>query len=51
MVIWLVPKDAPKPLGKPVATITYTDLNLYHDMLTGRSVTGIVSLYNQTLVD
>jgi hypothetical protein len=38
----LVPKDAPKPLGKPVTTITYTDANLYHDMVTGRSVTGIL---------
>jgi hypothetical protein len=42
----LVLKDAPKPLGKP-----YTNANLYHDMLTGRSVTGILPLSNQTLVD
>jgi hypothetical protein len=34
----LVLKDAPKPLGKPVTTITYTDANLYHGMLTGRCV-------------
>jgi hypothetical protein len=47
----LIPKDSPKPLGKPVTTITYTDANLYHDMLTGRSVTGILQLCNQTLVD
>jgi hypothetical protein len=47
----LIPKDAPKPLGKPVTTVTYTDANLYHDMLTGRSVTGILHLCNQTLVD
>jgi hypothetical protein len=47
----LVPKDAPKPLGKPVTTITYTNSNLYHDTLTGRSVTGILHLCNQTLVD
>jgi hypothetical protein len=47
----LLPKDAPKPLGKAVTTITYTDANLYHDMLTGRSVTGILHLCNQTLVD
>jgi hypothetical protein len=38
-------------LGKEVVTITYTDANLYHDMLTGRSVTGIIHLCNQTLVD
>jgi hypothetical protein len=41
----------PKPLRKEVTTITYTDENLYHDMLTGRSVTGILHLCNQTLVD
>jgi hypothetical protein len=29
-------KDAPKQLGKPVTTITYTDDHLYHDMITGR---------------
>jgi hypothetical protein len=46
----LLPQDAPKPLGKAVTTITYTDANLYHDMLTGRSVTGILHLCNQTLV-
>ena len=47
----LVPKDAPKPLSKLVTSITYTDANLYHDMLTGRSVTGILHLCNQILVD
>ena len=47
----LVPKDAPKPLGKAVTTVTYKDANLYHDMLTGRAVTGVLHLCNQTLVD
>jgi hypothetical protein len=47
----LLPNDAPKPLGKAVTTVTYTDANLYHDMLTGRSVTGILHFCNQTLVD
>jgi hypothetical protein len=47
----LLPNDAPKPLGKVVTTITYTDANLYHDILTGRSVTGILHFCNQTLVD
>jgi hypothetical protein len=45
----LLPKDAPKPLGKAVTTIT--DANLYHDMLTSISVTGIRHLCNQRLVD
>jgi hypothetical protein len=47
----LVAKDAPKPLGKLVTAITYTDAILYHDMLTGRSVTGILHVCIQTLVD
>jgi hypothetical protein len=47
----LLPTDAPKPLGNAVTTVTYTDANLYHDMLTGRSVTGILHLCNQTPVD
>jgi hypothetical protein len=47
----LTPRDAPKPLGKAVTTITYTDANLYRDMLTWRSVTGILHLCNQTLMD
>jgi hypothetical protein len=41
----------PKALGKAVTTVTYTDANLYHDMLTGRSVKGILHLCNQILVD
>ena len=47
----LLPRDAPKPLGKAVTTITYKDANLYHDMLTGRSVTGVLHFCNQTLID
>jgi hypothetical protein len=46
-----VPRDMPKALGKAVTIVTYTDANLYHDMITGRSVTGILHLCNQTLVD
>ena len=44
----LIPSDAPTPLGKRVTTVTYVDANLYHDMLTGRSVTGIVHFLNKT---
>jgi hypothetical protein len=40
----LIPRDTPKSLGKAVATITYIDANLYHDMVTGRFVTGILHL-------
>jgi hypothetical protein len=47
----VIPSDAPKPLGKPVRMTHYLDANLMHDMLTGRSVTGILSLLNQFPVE
>ena len=40
--------NLPSPLGKPVVLTTYVDANLYHDMVTGRSVSGILHLVNQT---
>jgi hypothetical protein len=46
-----LPQDAPKPLGKMVTTVTYMDTNLYHDKVTGRSVTGVLHICNGTLVD
>ena len=47
----LLPPDAPEPLGKPVTFTTFVDANLYHCMVTGRSVTGIIHLINQTPFD
>ena len=44
----VLPHDAPKPLGKYVQITQYVDANLYHCMLTGRSVTDIVTLVNKT---
>jgi hypothetical protein len=41
-----VPKDAPEPLGKPVTTTHYQDANLYHDIITGQSVTTILHFLN-----
>ena len=46
-----IPHDAPEPLGKEVITITYEDANLYHDMITGRAVTGILHMIDGTPVD
>jgi hypothetical protein len=46
-----LPKDAPEPLGKPVVTTTYVDANLYHCMMTGKSVSGVLHLFNKTPVD
>ena len=47
----LQPKDAPEPLGLAVTLTTYVDANLYHDMITGRSVSGILHIINQTPFD
>jgi hypothetical protein len=47
----LIPQDAPVPLGKAVVTTTYEDANLYHDLLTGRAVTGILHLVNGTPIE
>jgi hypothetical protein len=46
-----VPHDAPEPLGRPTTTTTYFDANLYHDWVSGRSVSGILHFMNQTPVD
>ena len=46
-----VPTDAPVPLGKPVVLTTYVDANLYHDMVTGRALTAVLHLINQTPFD
>jgi len=46
-----IPADAPIPLGPVVVMTTYVDANLCHDMTTGRAVTGILHLLNQTPVD
>jgi hypothetical protein len=47
----ILPKDAPEPLGKYVTLTHYVDANLFHDMITGRSVTGILHLVNKTPID
>ena len=46
-----IPKDLPRASGKSVVLTTYVDANLYHDYITGRSVTGILHLINQTPID
>ena len=46
-----IPKNLPRPLGKRVVTTHYFDANLYHDLISGRSVTGILHLFNKTPID
>ena len=46
-----IPHDIPKPLGKIVRITHFVDANLFHDMITGRSISGIIDLLNQTPID
>ena len=43
--------SAPPPKGKLVRTTTFKDANLMHCFVTGRSVTGILHMLNQTPLD
>ena len=47
----IIPYDCPIAKGHPVVITTYVDANLCHDMLTGRAVTGVLHLANQTILD
>jgi len=47
----VVPRDFPTPLGRFVTLMHYVDANFYHDLITGRSVTGILHLANKTPID
>ena len=47
----VIPKDVPELLGNPVTLTHFVDANLYHDMITGHSVTGILHLVNKTPID
>jgi hypothetical protein len=38
-------------LGKPVTITTYFDANLYHDLITGHAVTGVLHSINKTPIE
>ncbi len=42
---------APTPKGKYVRTTSFVDANLMHDVVTGRSCTGVLEFLNQTPID
>lgn len=46
-----IPGDAPPPLGKGVLMTSFFDANLYHDVISGKSVTGILHMFNKTPID
>ena len=37
--------------GKLIITTIFVDVNLLHDLITGRSCTGIIYLFNKTAID
>ena len=43
-----LPQNMPTPKGKLVCTTTYFDANLMHDVITGRSASGVLHFLNQT---
>jgi len=47
----LIPDGCPTPMGKSVTLVTYVDANLYHDMVSGRAVTGVLHLVNGTPIE
>ena len=46
-----IPEDAPEPKGNLVCTSTYYNANLLHDLITGRSATGLLHFLNQMPID
>ena len=47
----VIAHDLPRPLGKSVVTTDYVDANLYHDYVTGKSLSGILTFFNKTPID
>ena len=43
-----LPQNMPTPKGKLVHTMVYFDANLMHDVITGRSASGVLHFLNQT---
>jgi len=46
-----IPLDARKPKGKPVTMTSFFDANLYHNLISGKSVTGILHQLNKTPIN
>ena len=44
-------QDLPEPKGKEVRTSTFRDASFMHCKVTGKSVTGLLLLVNQTPID
>jgi hypothetical protein len=47
----IIPRDTPPPLGGFITLTHYQDANPYHDIITGRSITGILHFMNKLPID
>jgi hypothetical protein len=47
----LIPVDIPELAGETVVLSHYANANLYHGLITGRAVTGIIHFVNQTPIE
>ena len=47
----LLPQDMPARKGKCVVEVSYYDANLCHNVVTGRSVAGVLQFLNKNTVD
>jgi hypothetical protein len=43
-----LPPDMPVPKRQSMRITTYQDANLYHDLVTGQAISGILHFVNQT---
>ena len=50
-VLQILPDDAPPLLRRKVTTISYYDVNLFHNVITGRFVTRTLCFLNKTPID
>ena len=46
-----LPHNLITPLGKPVLLTTYVEANLMHDVMNGKSVTGILHFFSKTPIE
>jgi len=46
-----IPLDAPAPKGKPVTVTSFFVANLHHDLVSAKSVTGVLHQLNKTPID
>ena len=46
-----LPDDLPKAYGRRIVISSFVDANLMHDLISGKSLTGILHFFNKTPID